>query len=474
MTNYMVVGSGVSGISAVRLLLKLEYPVLLFEPKPCKSEDEAIEQRERMEKKVFEGHDELKAEGHLLSIKIGDGSLPTPDDFNGIDVCVMSPGVSLDAFSKEFLDGKIEIIGEVELAYRFSKGKLSAITGTNGKTTTTALVGEIFKAYTKNTFVVGNIGLPFSDEALKTDEDSLIAAEISSFMLETTKDFHPKVSAILNITPDHLNRHKTMECYIKMKKNITKRQTMEDVCVLNHRDLVLRDFGKELKNKKKCQVLFFSSEQVLDEGLYYKEGSIYLAKENTHKKLMDVDEMNLLGVHNYENVMAAIGVSLSMGIPLTVILEAVRRFKAVEHRIEYVDTVRGVKYYNDSKATNPDAAIQGIKAMIAPTILIGGGYDKDSTYDEWIKAFDGKVKKLLLIGATREKIAKTCDKIGFCDYELMDSFEDAMERAFLLAKPKEAVLLSPACASWGMFENYEQRGRAFKKIVQDFLERDRA
>ncbi len=471
MTNYMVVGSGVSGISAVRLLLEKGYPVLLFEPKRCESQQQAEALREKMKEKVFEGRPDLIRAKHLLSLAAGDDARPKAASFQGIDICVMSPGVPLDTFSEDFIKSGIQIIGEVELGYRFAKGALAAITGTNGKTTTTTLVGEIFKSVNPDTHVVGNIGVPYTQEALSTRDASLTVAEISSFMLETTDTFHPHVSAILNITPDHLNRHKTMECYIQMKKNITKLQTMEDVCVLNHKDPVLREFGQELIREKKCRVLYFSSEEALPEGLYYADESIYLAKKGDLRRLMHVDEMKLIGIHNYENVMAAIGICLAMGIPLENILDTVRNFQAVEHRIEYVDTVRGVKYYNDSKGTNPDAAIQGIKAMRDPTILLGGGYDKGSSYEEWIGAFDGKVKKLLLMGATREKIAQCCEKLGFHDYELADSFEEAMERAFFLAEPGDAVLLSPACASWGMFENYEQRGRVFKDLVYGLKER---
>lgn len=462
MTEYMVAGSGISGISAVRLLLELGKTVLLYDG------NEKLD-AQSMREKVFEGQEQLRRQEALLEICIG---ALTKDALAGVRVCVLSPGIALDSpFLELVRENGIEITGEVELAYRFSKGTVAAITGTNGKTTTTALVGEILKSWNPDTFVVGNIGIPYSQEALKTTENSLIAAEISSFMLETTDSFHPHVSAILNITPDHLNRHKTMECYIQMKKDITKRQTMEDVCVLNHRDPVLRAFGEELLRGKKCGVLFFDSAKALADGLYYQEERIYLAKNGVSEMLMHVEEMNLIGIHNYENVMAAIGVCMSMGVPMPCILDTVKAFKAVEHRIEYVDTIKGVKYYNDSKGTNPDAAIQAIRAMKGRTVLLGGGYDKGSSYDEWISAFDGKVKKLILMGATREKIADACEKLGFHDYEFAETFQEAVERAAALAEPGENVLLSPACASWGMFDNYEQRGRVFKELVQDLKER---
>lgn len=462
MAEYMVAGSGLSGISAVRLLLELGSTVLLYDG------NERLDPQ-TVREKVFAGQEKLREKDALLSVHIG---ALTENILSGVKVCVLSPGIAADsAFLTLVRERNICITGEVELAYRHSKGMLAAITGTNGKTTTTALTGDICRAANPDTYVVGNIGIPYAQEALKTKEDSYIVAEISSFMMETADTFHPRVSAILNITPDHLNRHKTMECYIRMKKDITKNQTMEDTCVLNYRDPVLRTFGEELIREQKCRVVFFSSGEALKEGLYLQEDKIFLAENGHTECLMHVDEMNLIGVHNYENVMAAIGITRALGISMDIILDTVKHFKAVEHRIEYVDTVNGVKYYNDSKGTNPDAAIQAIRAMKSPTVLLGGGYDKGSSYDEWIKAFDGKVKKLILMGATKQNIAAACEKLDFHDYEFAETFREAMERAEALAEPGDNVLLSPACASWGMFENYEQRGRIFKDLVHELKER---
>ncbi|MBO5523015.1 MAG: UDP-N-acetylmuramoyl-L-alanine--D-glutamate ligase, partial [Roseburia sp.] len=330
-------------------------------------------------------------------------------------------------------------------------------------TTTTALVGDILKAAYEKSFVVGNIGIPYTSVALETTDDCAIAAEISSFQLETIDSFRPRVSAILTITPDHLNRHHTMECYIQTKESITKNQSPEEVCVLNYEDAVLRAFGAEAG----CKVLFFSSARRLDTGLYLEGESIYYAISGRTEKVIDVNELNILGVHNYENVMAATGIALSMGVPMDKIRETLKVFQAVEHRIEYVTEVNGVRYYNDSKGTNPDAAIKGIQAMNRPTYLIGGGYDKQSEYDEWIESFDGKVKMLVLIGQTREKIAACAKAHGFSEVVLCDSLEEAIDVCHENAKSGEAVLLSPACASWGMFKNYEERGRIFKEYVRN-------
>ena len=249
------------------------------------------------------------------------------------------------------------------LAYQCAKGKLAAITGTNGKTTTTALTGEILKTFYESVFVVGNIGEPFCLHAMETTEETATVAEVSSFMLETIMDFRPDVSAILNITPDHLDRHKTMECYIETKERIAKNQKEEDLCVLNYDDPVLREFGETLK----CRVAWFSSREELSKGYYVKDGAIVYHDGKAETKVARLDELKLIGRHNHENVMAAVAITTGMGVPMEKIREAVKKFEAVEHRIEFVTERFGVKYYNDSKGTNPDAAMQAIRAMPGPT-----------------------------------------------------------------------------------------------------------
>ena len=315
--------------------------------------------------------------------------------------------------------------------------------------------------YCPSVFVVGNIGTPYTEEALKMREDSVTVAEISSFQLETIDTFAPEVSAILNITEDHLNRHHTMEEYIRVKERIAENQTAANVCVLNYEDEVLRRFGEDLTPK----VIYFSSARRLEEGIFLEEGKIILRLDGTEEVVVDVQDLKLLGLHNYENVMAAVAMGYSAGVPLESIRKSICAFTAVEHRIEYVTEKNGVAYYNDSKGTNPDAAIKGIQAMNRPTLLIGGGYDKESSYDEWISAFDGKVRYLVLIGQTREKIAEAAHRLGFQDTILADSLEEAVQICAEKARPGDAVLLSPACASWGQFDNYEQRGRKFKEYV---------
>ncbi len=378
-----------------------------------------------------------------------------------ISYVVMSPGVPTDLpVVNRMREAGLKISGEVELAYTYGKGDVLAITGTNGKTTTTALLGEIMKNYKESVFVVGNIGNPYTLESLKMTEESVAVAEVSSFQLETIHDFKPCVSAILNITPDHLNRHHTMEAYIQAKEDIAKNQTAEDTCVLNYEDDVTRKFGENVK----ANVLYFSSQRKLEKGIYLEDGNIvYNVDEPV--TICHVNELKLLGTHNHENVMAAAAMAAAYGVPMEVIRKTVKEFAGVAHRIEFVGEKNGVAYYNDSKGTNPDAAIKGIQAMNRPTLLIGGGYDKNSEYDEWIQAFDGKVKYLVLIGQTREKIAATARKLGFENIIMADSLEQTVEICSRLAVEGDAVLLSPACASWGMFKNYEERGDKFKELV---------
>lgn len=442
----LVIGTGLSGVGSVRLLHQVgAVPVML--------EENTKVTREDIVKKLNE---EDKENTEIIIGEISDEVL------DELALVVPSPAVPLDAPTVLRIKEKnIPIWSEIELAYNFAKGKLVAITGTNGKTTTTTLVGEIMKAHFKSSYVVGNIGVSYAESALEMKEDTVTVGEISSFQLEAVDNFHAQVSAILNITPDHLNRHHTMECYAEMKQNITNNQTKEDTCVLNYDNPYTREFGEKCPAK----VVFFSTSEKLKDGFYLDGEEIFMSIAGEAVKVMNIHDMNLVGMCNVENVMAAIAMSVAMGVPFSTILRVVREFKAVEHRIEFVATKNGVDYYNDSKGTNPDAAIQGIKAMCKPTILIGGGYDKGSEYDEWIENFGDTVKMLVLIGQTKEKIAECAQKHGFNKFVFKDTFEEALEYCSANAKEGEAVLLSPACASWDMFPNYETRGKKFKEYV---------
>ncbi len=444
----LVAGSGKSGIAAAKLLLAKGGEVILYDGND-KLDKEAIlasfEEEERKKVSVLLG--ELERTNLI-----------------GVELVIISPGIPLEApFVALIDDAGIPIWGEIQLAYHCANGKLAAITGTNGKTTTTALTGEIMKSFYESVFVVGNIGDPYTAHALETTEESVTVAEVSSFQLETITDFHPNVSAITNITPDHLDRHKTMERYIEVKEEITKNQTEEDTTVLNYDDPVLRAFGETLKTK----VVWFSSREKLPKGYYLSGEEIVWNDGKKETVLLNVHDMNLLGKHNYENVMTAVAISRALGVPMENIIRVVKEFKAVEHRIEFVAERFGVKYYNDSKGTNPDAAIQGIRAMPGPTLLIGGGYDKHSEYDEWIDSFDGKVRYLVLIGQTRDKIAECARRHGFTDIMYAEDLKEAVQVCACYANPGDYVLLSPACASWGQFKNFEERGEKFKEYVRN-------
>ena len=439
----LVFGSGISGIGAVKLLEDHGAEVILYDG------------NDKLDKVAMK---EQLGDGVKAEIILGEFPEKLIDT---LDIAVLSPGVPTDLpVVNAMRDKKVAVIGEVELAYAFGKGDVLAITGTNGKTTTTTLLGEIMKAYKEHTYVVGNIGNPYTVAARQMEEDAVAVAEMSSFQLESIVTFRPKVSAILNFTPDHLNRHHTMEAYVNAKKNIAKNQTAEDYCILNYEDERTREFGEHID----AQVIYFSSRQKLEKGIYLDNGNM-IYKNPEEVLVCNVDELQLLGMHNYENYMAAVAMAAVYGVPMDIIRKVIRAFKGVEHRIEYVTEKNGVVYYNDSKGTNPDAAIKGIQAMNRRTVLLGGGYDKGSEFTEWINAFDGKVKKLILIGATKEKIAADAEKCGFHDYVFADTFEEAVLLAAKTAESGEAVLLSPACASWGMFPNYEVRGKVFKEIV---------
>lgn len=447
--HILVIGAGKSGIAACRLLAGEPVSLVLYDGKA------------ELDRTAL-----LEALGEAFSGEIVLGEM-TDELLAWTELLIVSPGVPTDLpFILALKERNVPVWGEVELACRFAKGRLIAVTGTNGKTTTTALTGEIMRTYFDEVFVVGNIGTPYTEMVSQMTEKSVTVAEMSSFQLESVETFHPCVSMILNITPDHLNRHHTMEAYADAKFNICRNQTADEVCILNYEDERLREKAKELRTK----VLWFSSRRELSEGLFLSDGTIVFREGEHTTPVIGVDELNIIGRHNHENAMAAIGAGLAMGLPLACIQKALRSFVAVEHRIEYTATRNGVRYYNDSKGTNPDASIQAVRAMTVPTVLIGGGYDKGSDYEEWIASFEEKIRWLVLMGQTAEKIEQTARRMGFTNIVRVASMEEAVAFSYENAKPGEAVLLSPCCASWGMFKNYEERGTIFKELVRKLPE----
>lgn len=448
----LVAGAKLSGISASRLLARHGRKVILFD------EGEKIK-REDVES-------DLQGAENLENIEIYLGKFK--DEFlEESDMLVLSPGVPVDVpFVKKAKEAGLKVIGEIELAYMYEKGVVAAITGTNGKTTTTTLVGEIIKAAYDEAYVVGNIGYPYADMADATSEKSVTVAEISSFQLETIDKFAPHVSAILNITPDHLNRHHTLENYAGCKLDITKNQTKNDYAVVNYDDPMLRTYIDKIPAK----VVYFSRVEKLEQGVYLDNGRVTINTGDAVIDVLDIKDIQILGDHNIENVLAAVAVGYYMGVSTELIAEVCRSFKGVEHRIEYVRTVKGVRYYNDSKGTNPDAAIKAIKSMTTKTLLIGGGRDKALPYDDWILSFDGKVRYLVLIGEATPIIEECARKHGFDDIVKKESLEAAVQFCYENAQEGDTVLLSPACASWDMFKSYEQRGDMFKEYVAKLKE----
>jgi len=443
----LVCGMARSGIAAAKLLNRLGARVTLQD----------------MKKREEISADVLALEGEGIVLYTG----ANPDEIAcAQDLIVLSPGIPCDLpFIAAAEAAGIAVISEVELAYSLTPCPITAITGTNGKTTTTTLTGEIMKTAYSKTAVVGNIGVPYSEEVERLTEKDWVVAEISSFQMEKAKEFHPHISAVLNITPDHLNRHKTMDVYIAMKERVFAKQTAEDFCILNHGDVACR----KMADKTAAKVFFFDSSETLAEGIYLDGDAIEVRWGAINETLIHVDELQILGVHNYENVMAAAAMGICAGIALDTIRTVLKGFAGVAHRIEYVATVDGVDYYNDSKGTNVDASIRAVLAMKKPIVLIGGGYDKGSSFDEWTKLFPGRVKHLVLIGVTAPKVRASAEKFGFTAISDCETFAEAVDLCREKAEDGDCVLLSPACASWGMFDNYEQRGDMFKEQVRGYL-----
>ncbi len=441
----LVAGLARSGVAAAKLLDRLGARVIVND----------IKKEEELQELVAELKSSIDCEFVL-------GAQPD-EAAERADFIVLSPGVPTDLpfIIKAREDGK-EVIGEIELAYRLCRAPIAAITGTNGKTTTTTLVGEVFKAAGLRTHVLGNIGVPFTGSVLDILPTDVVSAEISSYQLETIDTFKPKVAVILNITEDHLNRHKTMERYIEAKLAISKNQDENDYLVVNADDKILSG----LKIETRARIFRFSRKQALPEGAWVEDNEIIVDIGKGRTRICAADEVAIPGTHNLENALAAALAASLMGVGAEAVSLALRIFPGVEHRIEKVRTINGVTFYNDSKGTNPDAAIKAIEAMKGPTVLIAGGYDKHNTFDEFIQAFSDKVKAMVVLGETADKITKTAEQMGFTEVHRVQSIEEAVLTAFKLSSPGYNVLLSPACASWDMFKDFEERGRVFKEAVK--------
>ncbi|MFI5104528.1 MAG: UDP-N-acetylmuramoyl-L-alanine--D-glutamate ligase, partial [Terriglobales bacterium] len=380
--------------------------------------------------------------------------------FRDQDLIVVSPGVPTDQPNLQHARTLgIPVIGEVELAFRFLQGKVIAITGSNGKTTTTTLVGEILGKSGKKTLVGGNIGTPVISLAGKSSPDALVVLEISSFQLETIEQFRPWIAAILNITPDHLDRHHTFQAYAEAKARIFENQTSSDFAVLNADDPAC----VALKGKIKSSLLWFSRKQAVENGAYLKGDALIFRQNGKDQTVLTRADIHLKGAHNLENVLAAVAMGMVAGCAPQQVRQAVTDFRAVEHRLELVTTINGVAFYNDSKATNVDATVKALESFPGNIHIILGGKDKGSDYTVLAPLLRERARRAYLIGAAAEKIASQIQ--GATLIERSGTLERAVRQAFEAAKPGDAVLLAPACASFDQFENYEQRGRIFKELV---------
>lgn len=447
----IVIGMAKSGLAAARLLKELGAEVIVYDAK--KIEDLSPEIVKEIKDNEY---DSIFAADPVEAIK-------------ECDIVVMSPGVP-PTLPFIILARKLKkyIISEMELGFQFTKGKVAAITGTNGKTTTVSLLGEIMKNAAKTTHVVGNIGTPIAKEALKTSNKDVTIAEVSSYQLDETDTFKPEISAILNITPDHLNRYKTMDNYIASKAQIFKNQDAKDCIVLNWDDKTLREISKSAKGK----IYWFSRKDNLKRGAYLRDNDIVFKDDDgIEKYICNKMQVYIPGDHNLENALCAVTVASILGVSAQVIRKTLMTFTGVEHRIEFVREVRGVRYINDSKGTNPDATIKACEAMRAPTVLILGGYDKGGDFFELFNTFNGYIKAVIAIGETKYKIKDAADQCGFNNIVLAETFEQAVEISTDYATPGMNVLLSPACASFDMFNDYEHRGKVFKELVNSIEEK---
>lgn len=448
-SHILVVGLGKSGMAVIEELHKMGAIISLQDAKD--EEDITEEQKEMLKNK--------QVKCYFNSI---------PEDMGIYSILVLSPGVptSLE-FIKEAEDKGAEVIGELEFAYRCGDGKYIAITGTNGKTTTTTLVGEILKNENLDARIVGNIGKPVITEAMKSNENTWLVTETSSFQLETIKEFRPFVSAILNLTSDHMDRHKTIENYGKAKARIMMNQSNGDYIIINFDDKKCL----ELISGVKAKVVPFSRLEKLKFGIFVKDEKIVVRNEEEKIiEICEVSDLKIPGTHNLENALAAVGITYFGGVSVDTIKNTLINFEGVCHRLEFVREVKKIKFVNDSKGTNTDAAIKAVEAIDSPIILIAGGYDKNADFENFIDSFGDKVKHMILLGATAGKLKATAERRGYKNTIIVKDMDSCVNEAFRLAEGGSTVLLSPACASWDMYKSFEERGEDFKRCVNELRE----
>ena len=444
----LVCGMARSGVSAAQCLYELGARVTISDSKAEEKLAEALQPLEGMD----------------IRRCLGDQAQPA--DLESYDLAVTSPGIPMQApILRAVQAAGVPLIGELELGAQVSRAPLYAVTGTNGKTTTTTLIGEIFRNLGKTTYVVGNIGYPFTACALQCGEEDVAVAEVSSFQLETITTFHPHIAVMCNITEDHLNRHGTMEEYIRVKERIFENMGQGDYAVLNLDDPIVRGMAERIP----CAPAFFSRRQEVETGAYLEGEEVVFSLNGHKKRVLRADEIRIPGEHNLENALAATTLTMLAGVPAPVVRHTLKTFPGVEHRIEPVRTVEGVTYINDSKGTNVDASIRAVRAMKVPTVLLAGGYDKHTDFLPLAREIlASKIHTVVVLGDTAEQIERALRAVGFESILHAKTFEEAVLLARSCAREGENVLLSPACASFDMFQDYEERGRVFKEIVNGF------
>jgi len=439
----LVIGAGLSGQAAVQKLQQLGAEVFLTDSK-------ALEQLAGVEKLGLDPE-------HLLV-----GSAPELEKIKP-ELMVLSPGVSPRIpLVQEGISRKVSVWSEVELGMVDCPAFCVGVTGTNGKTTTTTLIGELAKRTGRPTVVAGNIGVALSGQVKGLGEKGLVVAELSSFQLEFIDKFRVDVAILLNLTPDHLDRHGTLEAYFEAKAQIFKNQTAQDLAILNWDDPIVRDLGPKLKSR----VMYFSPTSFLSDGISLQEDQIVYAEKGKIIPIIDRQKLHLRGAHNLENVMAAAAAAKAFGLSWTEIAEGLTEFKGVEHREEIVGTFDGVLFVNDSKGTNTDAATKALLAFEEPMVLIAGGKNKGLDFHDFMKVVRVKVKSLVLLGLAADEMEQAARDEGVETIIRATTFADAVEKAIAEAVPGDLILLSPACTSWDMFKSYEERGELFKELVR--------
>ena len=440
----LVLGAGVSGIAAAKVSASLGATVVLSDSKPAGNLKHFSEDFAGLSIETVLGRQDEK----LLE---------------EVDLVILSPGVSIYApLVETAMQKKIPVWSEIELAFHLCQAPLIAVTGTNGKTTTTTLIGEMIKLAGRNVIVGGNIGAALSEEIRHLASDGIAVAEISSFQLEAVHTFRPHIALVLNLTPDHIDRHKTFEAYQAAKEKLFAMQDANDFVVLNYDDPLVR----EMTERAPSTPFFFSRREMLPEGACVEDGKIVIRWGGQKETVCAISDMKLFGGHNVENALAACAAAYLAGVGIGTMSEVLRTFAGVEHRIEPVAEINGVTYYNDSKATNPESSNKALEAFSGRIILIAGGRDKNTDLSTFMALVKAKVDRLILIGEAADRFEKAARAAGYNSIERAAGFAEAVDLAYQIAVTPQVVLLSPACASYDMFDNYEQRGRVFKGLVR--------